>query len=119
MYALVFIVYLLENNKYRTEVSLDQTQMRSHLLKLFESNQRSGFPISSSKKSDSDSTNSDTSEQSRLDKHDVGNDRDKEERNYPEDVQFEDVKSGMWVLVFYEQENWLGNVLEKQEGQVK
>ena len=70
--------------------------------------------------SDSDSANFDTSEQSSfLDKHDVGNDGDKDERNYSEDVQFEDVKSGMWVLVFYEQENWLGNVLEKWEGQVR
>ena len=50
LYALAFIVYLLENNKYPTEVSFDQNQMRNHLLKSFESNQISGFPISSSKK---------------------------------------------------------------------
>ena len=50
LYALAFIVYLLENNKYPTEVSFDQNQMRNHLLKLFESNQVSGFPFSSSKK---------------------------------------------------------------------
>ena len=49
LYALAFIVYLLENNKYPTEVSFDQNQMRNHLLKLFESNQVSGFPFSSSK----------------------------------------------------------------------
>ena len=50
LYALAFIVYLLENNKYPTEVSFDQNQMRNHLLISFESNQISGFPISSSKK---------------------------------------------------------------------
>ena len=43
------IVYLLENNKYPTEVSFDQNQMQNYLLKSFESNQISGFPISSSK----------------------------------------------------------------------
>ena len=50
LYALAFIVYLLENNKYPTEVSFNQNQMRNHLLKSFESNQISGFPISSTKK---------------------------------------------------------------------
>ena len=37
LYALAFIVYLLENNKYSTEVSFDQNQMQNHLLKPFES----------------------------------------------------------------------------------
>ena len=50
LYALAFIVYLLENNKYSTEVSFDQNQMQNHLLQPFESNQLSGFPISISKK---------------------------------------------------------------------
>ena len=50
LYALAFIVYLLENNKGPTEVSLDQNQMQNHPLESFESNQISGFPISSSKK---------------------------------------------------------------------
>ena len=36
--VLAFIVYSLENNKYPTEVSFDQKQMRNHLLKSFESN---------------------------------------------------------------------------------
>ena len=49
MVLIVAIVYLLENNKYPTDVSFDQNQMRNHLLKLFESNQISGFPISNSK----------------------------------------------------------------------
>ena len=50
LYALVFIVYLLENNKYPTEVSFDQNKMQNHLLKSSESSQISGFTISSSKK---------------------------------------------------------------------
>ena len=50
LHPLVFIVYLLENNKYPTEVSFDQNQLRNHLLKSSESDQISGFPISSSKK---------------------------------------------------------------------
>ena len=36
LYTLAFIVYLLENNKYPTEASFDQNQMRNHLLKSFE-----------------------------------------------------------------------------------
>ena len=48
--ALAFIVYLLENDKYPTEVSFDQNQMRNHLSKSFKSNQMSRFLISSSKK---------------------------------------------------------------------
>ena len=35
LYALAFIVYLLENSKYPTETSFDQNQMRNHLLKSF------------------------------------------------------------------------------------
>ena len=50
LYALAFIVHLLENDKYTTEVSFEQSQMQNHLLKSFESNQISGFHISSSKK---------------------------------------------------------------------
>ena len=34
-------------------------------------------------------------------------------KNNLEEVQYKDVKSWMWVLVFYQQEKWLGN-----EGQV-
>ena len=45
LHPLVFIVYLLENNKYPAEVSFDQNQIKSS-----ESDQISGFPISSSKK---------------------------------------------------------------------
>ena len=36
LYTLAFIVHLLENNKYPTEASFDQNQMRNHLLKSFE-----------------------------------------------------------------------------------
>ena len=36
-----------------------------------------------------------------------------------EEIHYEDVKSGMWVLVFYEQEKWLRKVIEKREGQVR
>ena len=36
--------------KYSTEVSFNQNQMRNHLLKLFELDQISGFPTSSSEK---------------------------------------------------------------------
>ena len=50
LHALAVIVYLLENNKYQTEVLFDQNEMRNHLLKSFESNQIGGFHISSSKK---------------------------------------------------------------------
>ena len=50
LYTLAFIVYLLENDKYPTEVSFDQSQIQTYLLKWFESNQISGSPISSSKK---------------------------------------------------------------------
>ena len=49
LYTLPFILYLLENN-YTTEVSFEQKQMRNNLLKSFELNQISGFPISSSQK---------------------------------------------------------------------
>ena len=50
LYTLAFIVYLLENDKYPTEVSFDQSQIRTYLLMRFESNQTSGTPISISKK---------------------------------------------------------------------
>ena len=50
LYAIAFIVYLLENNEYPIKVLFNQNQMRNHLLKLFESNQINGFPISNSKK---------------------------------------------------------------------
>ena len=50
LYAITFIVYLLQNDEYPTEVSFYQNQMQNHVLKSFESNQISGFPISGSKK---------------------------------------------------------------------
>ena len=61
------------------------------------------------------------SEQSNFsDEHDVGHDDEKEdETNDLEEIHYEDVKSGMWVLVFYEQEKWLGKVIEKREVQVR
>ena len=53
------------------------------------------------------SANSDTSEQSSFsDKHDIDSDDDKDEINYLEAVQYENVKSGMCVLVFYEKKKW-------------
>ena len=36
-----------------------------------------------------------------------------------EEIHNKDVKSRMWVLVFYEQEKWLGKVIEKRKGQVR
>ena len=36
-----------------------------------------------------------------------------------EEIHYEYVKSGMWVLVFYEQEKWLRKVIEKRDGQVR
>ena len=55
-----------------------------------------------------------------MDEHDVGHDDEsKDETNDLEEIHHEDVKSGMWVLVFYEQEKWLGKVIEKREGQVR
>ena len=50
LYAIAFIVYLFENDEYPTEVSFDQIQIQNHVLKSFESNQISGYPISGSKK---------------------------------------------------------------------
>ena len=50
LYAIAFIVYLFENDEYPTEVSFDQNQIQNHVLKSFESNQVSGYPISGSKK---------------------------------------------------------------------
>ena len=71
--------------------------------------------------SESENSDSDVSEQSNfLDEHDVGHDDESEdETNDLEEIHYEDVRSGMWVLVFYEQEKWLGKVIEKREGQVR
>ena len=55
-----------------------------------------------------------------MDEHDVGHDDESEDKtNDLEEIHYEDVKSGMWVLVFYEQEKCLGKVIEKREGQVR
>ena len=52
--------------------------------------------------SDSDGANSDTRGQSRfLDKHDVDKDDDNNEANDLEEIQYKDIKSGMWVLAEY------------------
>ena len=69
----------------------------------------------------SESSDSDISEQSNfLDEHDVGHgDKSEDETNDLEEIHYEDVKSGMWVLVFYEQEKWLGKAIEKREGEVR
>ena len=51
---------------------------------------------------------------------DVGHDDETEdETNDLEEIHYEDDKSGMWVLVFYEKEKWLRKVIEKREGQVR
>ena len=42
--ALAFVQYLMENKKYPTDVSFDQTQMRNHLLKALKENKLSTFP---------------------------------------------------------------------------
>ena len=55
-----------------------------------------------------------------MDEHDVGHgDKSEDETNDLEEIHYEDVKSGMWVLVFYEQEKWLGKVIEKKEHKVR
>ena len=71
--------------------------------------------------SESESSDSDISEQSNFsDEHDVGHDDESEdETNDLEEIHYKDVKSRMWVLVFYEQEKWLGKVIEKRKGQVR
>ena len=71
--------------------------------------------------SECESSDSDISEQSNfLDEHDVGHSNESEdETNDLEEIHYEDVKSEMWVLVFYEREKWLGKVTEKREGEVR
>ena len=71
--------------------------------------------------SESEGSDFDISEQSNFsDEHDVGHDDEsKDETNDLQEIHYEDVKSGMWVLVFYDQEKWLRKVIEKREGQVK
>ena len=70
---------------------------------------------------ESESSDSDISEQSNFsDEHDVGHDDESEdEANDLEEIHYKDVKSGMWVLVFYEREKWLGKVIEKRKSQVR
>ena len=36
-----------------------------------------------------------------------------------QELEYETVKSGMWVMVIYDEEKWIGRVLEKAEGQVR
>ena len=54
--------------------------------------------------SDCDSADSDTSEPSSFsDEHDVDSDDDNNAKNDLEEVQYDDIKSEIWVLVFYEE----------------
>ena len=71
--------------------------------------------------SESESSDSDISEQSNFsDEHDVSHgDKSEDETNDLEEIHYKDIKSGIWVLVFYEQEKWLGKVIEKREGEVR
>ena len=41
------------------------------------------------------------------------------ERTDFQEFEYEAVKSGMWIIVIYEEEKWLGRVLEIRGGQVR